>query len=212
MFDRHTARSQRRSDLDTFDVTAAEEHDRHTAGLIDASAADELELVCEVAKGSRNGVQLPEERFKGAEAELEYEWAPSWKTQLGYSYHDSRFVDFIKEFDPGVPTQLGGKRLEMTPFNLFGAGLLFSPANGLNANVLANYVGSRWLNMRNTAPAKAYTTWSAGLGYRMSRGEIRIDGHNLNNVRPAIAESELGDAQYYLLPARSIDVSYRWFF
>lgn len=152
------------------------------------------------------------ERFKGGEAELGYEWAPSLRTQFSYSYHDARFRDFVKELDPGVPTQLAGKRLEMSPFNLAGAGLLFAPTHGLNANVLMNYVGGRWLDQRNTAPAKPYTTWSAGVGYRMARGEVRLDGHNLSNVRPPIAASELGDSQYYLLPARSIDVSYRYYF
>jgi iron complex outermembrane receptor protein len=152
------------------------------------------------------------ERFKGGEAEVEYEWAPSLRTQLGYSYHDSRFRDFIQEFDPGVPTQLAGKRLEMTPFHLAGAGVSYNPSRGFNANVFANYVGSRWLNKRNTAPAKPYTMWSAGAGYRMARGELRVDGRNLGNVRPPIAESELGDAQYYLMPARSLEVSYRYTF
>ena len=152
------------------------------------------------------------ERFKGAEADLEYEWTADVRAKIGYSYHDSRFRDFVKEFDPGVPTQLAGHRLEMTPFNLASAGLLFAPKSGFNANASVNYVGDRWLNMRNTAPAKPYTTWSAGIGYRMSHGELRLDGWNLSNVRPPIAESELGDAQYYLLPARSFDISYRHFF
>ena len=100
----------------------------------------------------------------------------------------------------------------MIPHHLAGAGLIFSPPSGLNANVLMNYSGQRWLNKRNTALAKAYTTWSAGAGYRMGRGEVRVDGRNLNNSRAPVAESELGDAQYYLLPARSFEVSYRYFF
>jgi iron complex outermembrane recepter protein len=152
------------------------------------------------------------ERFKGGELELEYELAPSLTTQIGYSYHDARFVDYVKEFDPGVPTQLAGKKLEMSPFNLASAGVAFTPARGFNANASMNYVGDRWLNQRNTAPGKAYTTWSAGIGYRMARGELRVDGRNLNDVRPPAAESELGDAQYYLLPARAFDVSYRFLF
>jgi len=152
------------------------------------------------------------ERFQGGEAELEYEWAPDLRTQLGYSYHDSRFRDFIREFDPGVPTQLAGKRLEMTPFNLAGAGLLYSPSRGFNGNVAVNYVGSRWLDKRNTAPAKPYTMWSAGAGYRLAHSELRVDGRNLGNIRPPVAESELGDAQYYLMPARSVEVSYRYTF
>lgn len=152
------------------------------------------------------------ERFKGGEVEVEYAWTPTLRGQLSYSDHDARFRDFLFEFDPGVPTQLSGKRLEMSPHNLAGAGLLFSPASGFNANATFNYVGPRWLNKRNTAPAKAYTTWSAGVGYRMARSELRLDGRNLNNSRAPVAESELGDAQYYLLPARSLEVSYRYYF
>lgn len=152
------------------------------------------------------------ERFKGGEVEVEYEWRTDLRGQFSYSYHDARFRDFVQEFDPGVPAQLAGKRIEMAPYNLAGAGLLFSPANGFNANAAVNYVGPRWLNKRNTAPAKAYTTWSAGVGYRMAKSEVRLDGRNLNNSRAPVAESELGDAQYYLLPARSIEASYRYYF
>src|SRR5205823_5915011 len=96
------------------------------------------------------------ERFQGGELEIEYEWAPSLRAQFGYSYHDARFRDFVQEFDPGVPTQLAGKRLEMTPYNLAGIGFLYAPARGFNANASLNYVGERWLNKRNTAPAEAY--------------------------------------------------------
>jgi iron complex outermembrane receptor protein len=169
-------------------------------------------VVATTVNGSPALENAGKERFKGGEAELEYELAPGLRTRFGYSYHDSRFVDFVKEFDPGIPTQLAGKRLEMTPFNLASAGFLFAPKSGFNANATVNYVGDRWLNQRNTAPAKPYTTWSAGIGYRMARGELRLDGQNLTNVRAPIAESELGDAQYYLLPARSFDVSYRYAF
>lgn len=153
-----------------------------------------------------------EDRFKGAEFEVEYAWAPSLRTQFGYSFHDSRFRDFVFEFDPGVPTQLAGKRLEMVPHNLVDAGFLYAPGTGFNANATLNYVGSRWLNKRNTAPAKAYTTWNAGIGYQMTRSELRLDGHNLSGRRDPVAESELGDSQYYLQPARTFEVSYRYVF
>ena len=76
-------------------------------------------------------------------------------------------------------------------------------------DAVVNYSGERFLNRRNTALAGAYTTWSAGVGYELARGELRIDGRNLSNVRPPVSESELGDSQYYRLPARRIDVTYR---
>jgi len=148
------------------------------------------------------------ERFRGAELELDYGFSDELHGEAGYSYHDARFRDYAQDFD-GTLTQLAGKRLEMTPFNLFNTGLVYSGRNGVNANVVANYVGERFLNKRNTAIAGAYMTWSAGLGCRVRRGELRVDGRNLSNRRPPVSESELGESQYYLLPARSWEVSYR---
>ena len=51
---------------------------------------------------------------------------------------------------------------------------------------------------------RAYTEWGAGIGYRFPRWEIRLDGDNLGDERAAVSESELGDAQFYRLPARSL--------
>ena len=70
-----------------------------------------------------------------------------------------------------------------------------------------NWVGDRFLNQRNTALAPSYGTWSAALGYSFERFGIRLEGYNLNDTRPPVAESELGDAQYYRLPARSLRVT-----
>ena len=36
---------------------------------------------------------------------------------------------------------------------------------------------------------------------------LPVDGENLNDTRPPVAESELGDAQYYRLPARRARLS-----
>jgi len=148
------------------------------------------------------------EQFNGVEYEGDFLVRPDSRIEFGYSYHDARFRDFVQAFD-GVPTQLAGHRIEMSPLHLLGAGFIYAPPQGLNANVTVNHVGERYLNKRNTARAAAYNTWSAGMGYRRSRNELRIDGRNLNNTRPPVAESELGDAQYYRLPARSLEVSYR---
>lgn len=148
------------------------------------------------------------ERFHGAEVEFDYGIRDDLHWMVGYSYHDARFRDYVQNFD-GTATQLAGKRLEMIPFNLFNTGVRYWLKGGLNANVAANYAGERFLNRRNTAVAKAYTTWSAGVGYPIGRGEVRVDGRNLTNQRPPVSESEMGDAQYYLLPARSWEVSYR---
>jgi outer membrane receptor protein involved in Fe transport len=87
--------------------------------------------------------------------------------------------------------------------------VLYSPVSGFNATATWNYVGERFLNKRNTALAKAFSTLSAGVGYRFSRFEVRVDGTNLSDERDPIAESELGDAQYYRMPARAYRLTFR---
>ena len=160
----------------------------------------------------RNGQPATEnagsERFQGGELQLDYAVCDNIHWEAGYGYHDSRFRDYAQDFG-GTVTQLAGHRLEMVPFNSFSTGVAFTSSEGFNANIVGNYVGDRFLDKRNTALARAYTTWSGGVGLRVARGELRLDGHNLNNVRPPIAESELGDAQYYRMPARTWEVSYR---
>jgi iron complex outermembrane receptor protein len=146
------------------------------------------------------------QRFKGAELEARFTLAQDLIAQGTYAWHDSKFRDFVQEFD-GVPTQLAGNRLEMVARNLGSLGLIYAPAQGFSGFVLANYVGERFLNKRNTALAPSYTAWSAGLGYRYESWEARLTGENLGDTRPPVAESELGDAQYYRLPARSLRLS-----
>ena len=60
----------------------------------------------------------------------------------------------------------------------------------------------------NTALAAGFTTVDIGVGYRVDRYEVRLDGRNLGDARDAVSESELGDAQYYRMPARRLDVTF----
>ena len=145
-------------------------------------------------------------RFKGIELELDALLATDIRWRASYAYHDPRFTDYERLFD-GVPTRIDGNRPEMAAPNQVSTGLLFLPARGPIATVVYSWVDSRFLNQRNTAEAAAYWTWSAAIGYRFDRWEVRLDGVNLNDTRPPVSESELGDAQYYLLPARSLKLS-----
>jgi iron complex outermembrane recepter protein len=106
-----------------------------------------------------------------------------------------------------VPTQLAGKRLEMSHHDLAALALSWAPDRGVFASAEMSYVGGRFLNKRNTAPADAYATLGALLGYRHGRWEARFVGGNLTDRRDPVAESELGDAQYYRLFPRRFDVS-----
>jgi len=147
-------------------------------------------------------------RFKGVEAEFEWQALDHLTVRGAYALHDARFTDSVQVFD-GVPTQLAGKRLEMSAHHTAGASLAWAPERGLVAFADLHYVGSRFLNKRNTALADGYAELSGGVGWRAGRVEVRVDGHNLTDERPPISESELGDAQYYRLPARRVDVTAR---
>lgn len=150
-------------------------------------------------------------RFQGFEAELSAGVCEDLRWQGAYSYHDARFGDFVQVFG-ATPTQLQGKRMETSARHMASSGLTYAPAQGVLAAISGSYVGDRFLDKRNRALASPYATWSAGLGYRAKSWQVRLDGVNLNDQRPPTAESELGDAQYYLLPARRIGLSTSWMF
>ena len=149
------------------------------------------------------------ERFKGAEAEVRWNLHDGFSAVGTWAYHDARFADYVQLFGD-TPTQLDGKRLELSPRHVGSLGLMYAPEPGLRANVTVGRVGSRFLNKRNTALAGAYTTVDAGIGWRHASWEVRIDGTNLGDRRDPVAESELGEAQYYRLPARAVWASLRY--
>jgi len=143
------------------------------------------------------------ERFRGVEAEVSVLLDDALRLHGSYAWHDAVFRDALVTFD-GVPTELSGNRLEMSPKHMGALGISWAPKLGLQATASAHYVGDRYMDKRNRALADSYTTWSAGLGWRFESWEVRVDGQNLSDERPPVAESELGDAQYYRLPARSV--------
>jgi iron complex outermembrane receptor protein len=144
-------------------------------------------------------------RFKGFEVATDVQLPHAVFARASYSFHDGKFVDFVQEFG-GVPTQLGGKRFEMSARHLASAGLWLSPATGFLASANLNFTGNRYLNKRNTALAPSFATVDAGVGYRIRRAEFRVDARNLTDRRDAMSESEFGDAQYYRMTARSFRV------
>jgi iron complex outermembrane receptor protein len=151
------------------------------------------------------------EEFKGIELEARGYLPHSIVLRAAGSYHDATFLDYLRDFD-GVATQLEGKRQEMTPIWLAAVGIVYAPPKGFIAHAEGSFTGSRYLNKRNTALADQFTTWGMGVGYRGDRFTIRLDGTNLGDERPPVAESELADASYYLLEARRIWLSFDWLF
>src|SRR4029079_6248541 len=128
-------------------------------------------------------------RFKGVDLATDYRLPFATLARATYSFHDGKYVDFVQDLD-GVPTQLGGHRIQMSARHLASAGLTYAPENGLTAYTTLNYTGDRFLDEENSALAKPFTTFDAGIGFRGDRYELRIDGRNLTNRRDAVAESE----------------------
>jgi len=153
-------------------------------------------------------VNAGEERFEGVELETSLHVTSDLLARFAGSYHDATFQNYERLFD-GVPFRLDGNRLELSAKELASIGLIWAPETGLRADASAEYVGSRFLDKRNRAEADPYTILSAGLGYRWSDWEVRVDGRNLSDERDPVAESELGDAQYYLLPSRTFRLTLR---
>jgi iron complex outermembrane receptor protein len=151
------------------------------------------------------------ERFKGFESGISLFLSHDVLARGTYSFHDARFIDFVQDFG-GVPTQLAGNRLEMSARHQGAIGVNYAPVRGFIAGVDLYYTGGRFLNKRNTAPADGFATVGVSAGYRMLRWEFRVDARNLGDRRDAVAESELGDSQYYLMTARRVDATFTWHF
>ena len=146
------------------------------------------------------------QRFQGFESGVAVFLPRNVMARGTYSFHDAKFRDFVQDFG-GVPTQLAGKRLEMSARHLAAFGISYTPIHGFLAGLDFYYTGSRFLNRRNTALAEGFPDVGISAGYRTRRWELRVDARNLGDRRDPVSESELGDAQYYLLPARRVDAS-----
>ncbi|HEV7507153.1 MAG TPA: TonB-dependent receptor [Thermoanaerobaculia bacterium] len=143
------------------------------------------------------------ERFKGVELDTRGKLCADLWWRATYAWHDAKFRKLTEELD-GEDTVLDGNRLQLSAKALASAGLIYSPAHGFFGSVTVNYTGSRVLDEQNEILAPSFTTWAAGIGYRAGVWELRLDGLNLNDTRPPVSLSELGDGQYYILPARSL--------
>ncbi|MEA2563254.1 MAG: iron complex outerrane recepter protein [Acidobacteriota bacterium] len=164
-------------------------------------------VVPQVINGLPALVNAGAERFEGWELEASLRMVSDLIGRVAYSYHDARFQDYVRDFD-GVATQLRDKRLEMSAHDMAGAELVWFPAQGFNGSVRADYIGNRFLNKRNTALADPFTTYSAALGYRFPRWDLQLVGENLTDERDPVAESELGDGQYYRQTGRNVRLSW----
>ncbi len=143
------------------------------------------------------------EQLKGVELETHYRLSPDLSLTASFAYHDARFGQYL--FFDGVNTvNVAGKELTLSPHILASGGILYTPANGLNATFVVNYVGRRYLDETNTASVGGYVALAATLGYRFDTYLVSLEGTNLTDVRPPVSASEFGSQSFYLLNARML--------
>jgi iron complex outermembrane receptor protein len=152
--------------------------------------------------GPSNGGQT---RFRGIELEMRYTLSVNLRGIAHFASHDARFVRYTR--DNGADAS--GNRVEMSPRQLGGIGLLYTRAAGFNGSLVANYSGRRMLNKSNSVEAGGYSTLDGSIGYSLGKWHLQLNGYNLTDRRDPVAESELQEqisathtAGYYRLPGR----------
>lgn len=150
-----------------------------------------------------------EQRYKGVDVEADVRPARRVTLNANVGLADSRYRDFLTSID-GAPTQLAGNHQVLTAPVHAGGGLLYAPERGWRGSLTANWIGKHWLNDLNTFEAPGYALVDASIGYRFQRVTATILGSNLGNRRDAVQVSELGEGQFYRLPARRVDLTLTW--
>ncbi|HLZ82045.1 MAG TPA: TonB-dependent receptor [Caulobacteraceae bacterium] len=145
------------------------------------------------------------ERLKGVEAEAHWRLAPSLTLSAAGAWHDARFTHYVAA-EGGANIDVSGNQLTLSPHWLGSLGLIYAPPSGLFGSAAVTFVGRRWLDLANTAPAGAYATVDASLGYRWRRYSLAVNAANLGDARPPVTASEFGDQSFYRLPARKVFV------
>jgi iron complex outermembrane recepter protein len=152
---------------------------------------------------------IGEQRYKGIDVEGVLRPMRAWAIKGNVGWSDARYRDFVTDID-GTPTQLAGNHQLLTPSVRAGAGVIYTATHGWRGSLTTNWIGAHWLNSLNTFKAPAYAVVDASLGYRFARFTAAVLGSNLGDRRDAVQLSELGEGQFYRLPARRVDATLTW--
>ncbi len=199
----------------TPDILLPETAQSYEAGFKSALANGRLSFQAELFQLNFHNLVVPTpsgalanaagERLRGVELESRWQVTRDLALAANFAYHDATFTRYLfVDPDTGVGVDVAGNQLPLSPRVLASAGVLYTPPRGLNATVVVNYVGRRFLDEENTAPVGGYATLAATLGYRFGRYSIALEGENLTNQRPPVTSSEFGSESFYLLNARTL--------
>jgi iron complex outermembrane receptor protein len=164
-------------------------------------------------QATANGVavlrSIGQQRYKGIDVEGALRPARGLSIKANIGWSDALYEDYVTDID-GKPMQLAGNHQVLTPKVRVGGGLLYAPGRGWRGSLTSNWIGAHWLNSLNTFEAPAYAVVDASLGYRFDKFTVALLGSNLGDRRDAAQLSELGEGQFYRLPARRIDATLTW--
>ena len=149
------------------------------------------------------------ERFRGFDADVAVRPFADALLKASFGRHIARFTDYQRLRPGGAIQQLAGNRLELSPKSVAGFVGLYAPAEGFQGSFALRYVGGRFLNKGNTVEAESYLAADARVGWRRGRYALFLAAENLTDRRDPVAESELGDAQFYRLPGRRVFASFQ---
>ncbi|HMF94416.1 MAG TPA: TonB-dependent receptor, partial [Vicinamibacterales bacterium] len=152
---------------------------------------------------------IGQQRYKGIDVEGALRPSRGLTIKVNVGWSDALYEDYLTSID-GKPTQLAGNHQVLTPRVRVGGGLLYAPGRGWRGSLTSNWVGEHWLNSLNTFEAPAYAVIDASVGYRFPRFTLAVLGSNLGDRRDAVQLSELGEGQFYRLPARRVDATLTW--
>ena len=171
--------------------------------------------------GNPTNVNAGHERFKGTEVSATL--APSAVSGLsltgGWANHDPRFVSFsffADPADPGSLTNVGGNVIEVAPRQMWNARVSYAPAKWVGAWASARHEDSRPMKRRKQYQSARWTPpfdeYDAGVTFTYKRAQLAVTGRNLGDDRHWVAESDIGDSQFYYAPPRrfTATATYGW--
>jgi outer membrane receptor protein involved in Fe transport len=161
--------------------------------------------------GSPVNVNAGHERFKGTEASLTLSpnRVPGLSLTGGWANHDPRFVSFSFFADPADPaslTDIGGAIIEVAPRQMWNMRASYAPAKWLGAWVAARHEDSRPMKRRKQYIPERWTPpfseYDAGVSLAYRGALLTVAGRNLGDDRHWVAESDIGDSQFYYAPPK----------
>jgi iron complex outermembrane receptor protein len=138
------------------------------------------EIVVNTNIGGRSTYQNSDRtRRQGAEASLDYRFAPQWHLQFAYTYLEASYVDGYLTCVAAPcahPTALvpAGSRLPGVPKNNAYATVRWGGAVGWHFGVNGQYVSDVPVNDMNTVAAPAYATFGTDAGYVVDLRNTRL--------------------------------------